>query len=130
MKYLIIMAISISVMITMFCEEAKAEFTIDQNSFLHAGISAGFGFTGAIILKDSQEVNQLSDVEIMFLSVTAAQLPGLFKEFVMDEWADSGDLAFNAIGGAIGSFVGVKTGNYIYAARKDDTVTINYVISY
>ena len=106
-----------------------AEFTVDQRSLLHVGVSGGLGFSGGLLLKSQQKVNRLTDAQIVVIAGTVALIPGVIKETVMDDWIDWGDMLMN-LSSYPGAYLGVRTGHYLFFSKTDDTVVINYKVEF
>jgi len=105
-------------------------FTVDARSPLHVFGSGVFSFPAALVLKKQQPLNGMSDTTIILAAGSLAMIPGITKEFLMDAYADGGDMAFNALGAYGGAWLGVKTGHYFFVSQKDETPVLNYVVRY
>lgn len=81
-----------------------AEFSVDDSSYLHFGVSAVIAATTHSVLA-SEEVRPL--YRAITTGVTCMSF-GAFKEFAMDAYPDYGDLAFDALGCAVG--IGIVEG--------------------
>ena len=74
------------------------EFTVDKSSLYHFGISGACGFVGDRIISSIQEHKEQFTTGRIIATGTICMVPGLYKEFVMDGYADTGDIFFDALG--------------------------------
>jgi len=107
-----------------------AQTTVDSRSLLHVGASGLISFPAAVVLKKQQAVNGMSDTQIVLFAGTVAMVPGVAKEYLVDAYADGGDLAFDAIGSYGFAYLGMKTGQHFFLSKKDDTPVLNYIVRY
>lgn len=85
----------------------SAEFTVDERSGLHYGCSAFFGAAADVMFYNTP--SGFTPTQRVLAATVAGQIPGLFKETVMDAYIDYGDHAFNILG----AFSGALAAEYL-----------------
>lgn len=75
-----------------------AEFTVDDRSFLHVGASTavGAGIDGFLLAGNANRTGRI------IFSAVGCMAVGSYKEFVVDSFADAGDMFFNVVGCSLG----------------------------
>lgn len=100
-KLAVLILVLCTLLVIGLCSSARAaEFTVDDRSALHFGVSAGIGYVANSAMIAAQGDHQLSNRK--YVAFGFCMTPGLAKEFVIDSEADYGDLAFNTLGCLVG----------------------------
>ena len=100
-----------------------AEFTINETTGYHAAISGACGGIGDGIFYATKDDNGWSENKRILVAGTLCMIPGGFKEALLDDYIDWGDMLGNAIG-AFGVPIALEKGNVWVRVFKDEDMTM------
>lgn len=99
--------------------EDKDQWAIDGTTGLHFGISAGMGYTfnSVMIAAERGRPNTSRDIAAFGMCM----IPGIAKEYAMDEYPSYTDLAADIAGCAVGVWVSKE----MWVTVKDNMVVVH-----